>query len=200
MFAGSDGVERTLYYFSTDLSNSGVKASGFLKFCADARARQQPDQERVLSAALRQFHHGARLHPRQQRHHHPGRFRRSAHLLRPEEVALLPVRPLSRPDRRIPRHGTSNPMPSCSRRAEPIDFGIGYRWRTHESNLLLAVKLPADGVTVRRPLRRPIRRPRRRAPRQSRAPPRSAVCSAVAEASSVRAVALPTRCKLSKAR
>ena len=24
----------TLYYFSTDLSNSGVKASGFLKFCA----------------------------------------------------------------------------------------------------------------------------------------------------------------------
>ena len=34
MFAGSDGVEKTLYYFSTDLSNSGVKASGFLKFCA----------------------------------------------------------------------------------------------------------------------------------------------------------------------
>ena len=32
-FAGKDGVERTLYYFSTDLSNSGVKASGFLKFC-----------------------------------------------------------------------------------------------------------------------------------------------------------------------
>ena len=34
IFAGSDGVEKTLYYFSTDLSNSGVKASGFLKFCA----------------------------------------------------------------------------------------------------------------------------------------------------------------------
>src|SRR5262249_57395377 len=26
-------VEKTLYYLSTDLSNSGVKASGFLKFC-----------------------------------------------------------------------------------------------------------------------------------------------------------------------
>ena len=37
IFAGSDGQEKTLYYFSTDLSNSGVKASGFLKFCADAR-------------------------------------------------------------------------------------------------------------------------------------------------------------------
>ena len=34
VFAGSDGVEKTLYYFSTDLSNPSVKASGFLKFCA----------------------------------------------------------------------------------------------------------------------------------------------------------------------
>src|SRR3954464_10581017 len=34
LFAGADGVEKTLYYFSTDLSNPGVKASGFLKFCA----------------------------------------------------------------------------------------------------------------------------------------------------------------------
>src|SRR5260370_1155076 len=33
VFSGSDGVERTLYYFSTDLSNPGVRASGFLKFC-----------------------------------------------------------------------------------------------------------------------------------------------------------------------
>src|SRR6478735_7903374 len=34
IFAGPDGVEKTLYYFSTDLSNSGVKSSGFLKFCS----------------------------------------------------------------------------------------------------------------------------------------------------------------------
>ena len=34
IFAGSDGEERTLYFFSTDLSNSGVRNSGFLKFCA----------------------------------------------------------------------------------------------------------------------------------------------------------------------
>jgi hypothetical protein len=30
------------------------------------------------------------------------------------------------------------------RRAQPMDFGIGYRWRTHESNLLLAVRLGPD--------------------------------------------------------
>ena len=34
VYAGSDGQQKTLYYFSTDLSNPGVKASGFLKFCA----------------------------------------------------------------------------------------------------------------------------------------------------------------------
>ena len=33
VFAGSDGEERTLYYFRTDLSNKGVPNSGFLKFC-----------------------------------------------------------------------------------------------------------------------------------------------------------------------
>src|SRR6201999_3076321 len=33
LFAGKDGAEKTLYYFSTDLSNGGVKSSGFLKFC-----------------------------------------------------------------------------------------------------------------------------------------------------------------------
>jgi len=25
-----------------------------------------------------------------------------------------------------------------------MDFGIGYRWRSHESNLLLSVRLPPD--------------------------------------------------------
>src|SRR6202012_3634742 len=33
LFSGKDGVEKTLYYFSTDLSNCGVRVSGFLKFC-----------------------------------------------------------------------------------------------------------------------------------------------------------------------
>jgi len=37
VFAGSDGVEKTLYYFSTDLSNPGVKASGFLNSARRSR-------------------------------------------------------------------------------------------------------------------------------------------------------------------
>jgi hypothetical protein len=31
-------------------------------------------------------------------------------------------------------------------RAQPIDFGVGYRWRLRDSNLLLATK--GDGKTV----------------------------------------------------
>src|SRR6202043_115028 len=31
------------------------------------------------------------------------------------------------------------------RRSQPMDFGIGYRWRSYESNLLLSVRLPTDG-------------------------------------------------------
>ena len=34
------------------------------------------------------------------------------------------------------------------RRAQPMDFGIGYRWRSYESNLLLSVKLPDDGSAI----------------------------------------------------
>ena len=58
------------------------------------------------------------------------------------------------------------------RRAQPIDFGIGYRWRTHESNLLLSVRLPDDGTASstrrHRPRHRHRRRQRRRRVREDR--------------------------------
>ncbi len=147
LFAGSDGEEKTLYYFSTDLSNSGVKVIGLPEFLRDAGARQQPDQERVVSAAFPQLHHRPRLHSCEQRDHHSGRQRCAAGLLRSEEMAAVPVRPLCRPDRRISRK-TSAGLWRAFRRAQPMDFGIGYRWRSHELNLLLSVKLPSDGTST----------------------------------------------------
>jgi hypothetical protein len=33
-------------------------------------------------------------------------------------------------------------------RAQKIDFGIGYRWRTHETNVLLAQKHPPPAAPV----------------------------------------------------
>ena len=46
-----------------------------------------------------------------------------------------------------------------------MDFGIGYRWRTHESNLLLSVRLPDGGSGRDDVIGRPPPR-RRRAPKK----------------------------------
>ena len=51
----------------------------------------------------------------------------------------MPDRSANSPD------DTSESYAELFRRAQPMDFGIGYRWRTHESNLLLSVRLPDDG-------------------------------------------------------
>ena len=124
-------MEKTLYYFSTDLSNSGVKASGFLKFCATLAPGNS-----LLKSASYLLHSGNFTTVRNFILANSATiiqddfgFRR---LLRPEAMAFLPVRPLCRSDRRIPRK-----IPAVLCRAvqarQPMDFGIGYRWRTHNS-------------------------------------------------------------------
>ena len=61
------------------------------------------------------------------------------------------------------------------RRAQPIDFGIGYRWRTHESNLLLSVKVaegsaPVETTSSADP--QPAPPPRAKKPKPPPQPPR----------------------------
>ena len=143
-FAGSDGLEKTLYYFSTDLSNAGVKASGFLKFCATLA----PGNSLIKSASYLL---------------HSGNFTtvrdflltNSATIIQDDsgiplayystkKWRLFPFgRYLGPIDEFLGRYQDS--YAALFRRAQPIDFGIGYRWRTHESNLLLSVRLPDDG-------------------------------------------------------
>ena len=103
MFAGTDGVEKTLYYFSTDLSNSGVKASGFLKFCSTLAPGNS-----LLKSASYLLHSGNFTTVRDYILANSATIIQDdsgvpLHLLQPEEMALLPVRPLCRTDRRIPR-------------------------------------------------------------------------------------------------
>src|SRR5438128_4750743 len=143
-FAGSDGLEKTLYYFSTDLSNSGVKASGFLKFCATLA----PGNSLIKSASYLL---------------HSGNFTTVRDYILANSATVI------QDDSGIPLHYYSprkwrffpfghyaGPIAEFAgryqqsyaelfRRAQPMDFGIGYRWRTHESNLLLSVRLPDDG-------------------------------------------------------
>jgi hypothetical protein len=140
-FAGSDGEERTLYFFSTDLSNSGVRSSGFLKFCATLA----PGNSLIKSASYLL---------------HSGNFStvrdfllaNSATIIQddsgipfgdydPKKWRLFPFGRYAGPIREFP--GRYQPKyAELFRRSQPLDFGIGYRWRSYESNLLLSIKVP----------------------------------------------------------
>ncbi len=144
-FAGGDGVERTLYYFSTDLSNSGVRNSGFLKFCETLA----PGNSLIKSASYLL---------------HTGNFTTVRNFLLANSATVIQDDsgiPLADYDSRKWRFfpfgryaGPIDKFPNTYqpayaelfRRSQPMDFGIGYRWRSFESNLLLSVRLPSDGT------------------------------------------------------
>jgi hypothetical protein len=180
MFAGDDGVERTLYYFSTDLSNSGVRASGFLKFCATLA----PGDSLIKSASYLL---------------HAGNFSTVRDFLLTNSATIIQDDsgiPLADYD---PRKWKFSPFGRYAgpigefpgryqeayaelfRHSQPMDFGIGYRWRSYESNLLLSVRQPSDGSapaeakssdatsSAEPPQHSPPRRPRR--PRPAEPPP-----------------------------
>ena len=142
-FAGSDGVERVLYFFSTDLSNSGVRSSGFLKFCATLA----PGDSLIKSASYLL---------------HAGNFSAVRDFLLANSATIIQDDsgiPLAAFDRRkwsfVPFGRYAGPIDKFPgryqpeyaelfRRSRPIDFGIGYRWRAFETNLLLSVRRPLD--------------------------------------------------------
>jgi hypothetical protein len=147
VFAGSDGVEKTLYYFSTDLSDSGVRASGFLKFCATLA----PGNSLIKSASYLL---------------HSGNFStvrdfilaNSATIIQddsgvpltyysPKKWRFFPFGRYAGPIGEFPGRYQQS-YAELFGRAQPMDFGIGYRWRSYESNLLLSVRLPDDGSVV----------------------------------------------------
>jgi hypothetical protein len=144
MFAGSDGVEKTLYYFSTDLSNSGVKSSGFLKFC-EALA---PGNSLLKSASYL-------MYSRNFTTVRDFLLANSAAVIQddsgiplayynPKKWSFFPFGRYAGPIDKFP--GTyQGQYAELFRRSQPMDFGIGYRWRSRESNLLLSVRRPADG-------------------------------------------------------
>jgi hypothetical protein len=141
-FAGGDGAERTLYYFSTDLSNPGVRSSGFLKFCSTLA----PGNSLIKSASYLL---------------HSGNFTTVRDYLLLNSATIIQDDsgiPLAYYDTRkwrfFPFGRYNGPIAEFPgryqeqyaelfRRAQPMDFGIGYRWRTHDSNLLLSVRLAA---------------------------------------------------------
>jgi len=143
-FAGSDGVEKTLYFFSTDLSNSSARVSGFPKFCETLA----PGDSLLKSASYLL---------------HAGNFsvvrdfllNNSATIIQDDSGIPLanydarkwkfsPFGRYAGPISEFPGRYQSK-YAELFERSQPMDFGIGYRWRSHESNLLLSVRLPSDG-------------------------------------------------------
>jgi len=170
VFSGNDGQPKTLYYFSTDLSNPGVRASGFLKFCETLG----PGNSLIKSASYLM---------------HSGNFStvrnfllaHSATIIQddsgipiadydPRKWRLFPFGRYAGPIDKFP--GTYQAgYAELFHRAQPMDFGIGYRWRSHESNLLLAVRAASDDAGGADTMSAaPSAEPAPPRPRRSRAP------------------------------
>lgn len=138
---GEAGEPQTLYYFSTDVSNGGVKNSGFLKFCETLA----PGDAFVKSASYLM---------------HSDSFSDVREFLLTRASVILqddtgvPVRYFKKEDWELRPFGRYlGPIPLFSGRyqtqlselfrkgrATPIEFGVGYRWQPNESNLLLATR------------------------------------------------------------
>jgi hypothetical protein len=143
IFAGSDGVERTLYYFSTDLSNDSVRRSGFLKFCATLA----PGNSLIKSASYL-------LSARNFTVVRDFLLANSATVIQddsgiplanynPAAWRFFPFGRYAGPIAKFPGKYQSK-YAELFQHSQPIDFGIGYRWRSFESNLLLSVKVASD--------------------------------------------------------
>jgi hypothetical protein len=141
--AGEGAKPQTLYYFSTDLANEGVKSSGFLAFCARLGVADS-----LLKSASYLPYSGNFSVVRSFLLDHSATvlqddsgipvsyFDRKKWQLQPFGRYIGPIDVF--PGRYQPQ------LADLYRRDRPIplDFGIGYRWRTNESNLLLAKRIP----------------------------------------------------------
>jgi hypothetical protein len=142
VFSGREGRMQTLYYFRTDLSDQGLNRSGFLKFCerlgiSDAFIKSA---SYLLHAdgfgRLRGFLLERTRALVQDDTGIPVRY------FKPDEWRLRPFGTYLRPISVFGSYTYQKGLIDVYRRtkAPPLDFGVGYRWRPHESNLLLALK------------------------------------------------------------
>ena len=156
MLATGNGPPQTLYYFRTDVSNGGVNASGFLKFAATLG-----NGNGLLKSASYLMHSGNFTQVRDFVLEHSqsivqddsgiplAAFKPDVWDFQPFGAYLGPIGVF--PGRGQPRLGEL----FRKAKAPPLDFGIGYRHRGHDSNLLLAVRKEPLKLGHRRPPSRP---------------------------------------------
>jgi hypothetical protein len=132
------GPSQTLYYFSTNLANNGFKKSGFEQFCDELG-----EGFALMKSASYLLHSGGFSDVR------TFLLKKSAAIV--QDDTGIPLRFFG-PDWQLRPFGRYlGPISLFARNYQPglaqlfrhggaIDFGVGYRWRPNESNLLLAVK------------------------------------------------------------
>jgi hypothetical protein len=140
-FAGSDGREQTLYYFSTNLSNKGVRASPFLKFCG-----QLGTGDSFIKSASYLLHGGDFSEVRNFLLDHSAAILQDdtgvpVILFKPEQWALQPFGTYTSPIGMF-RGNYQSKLRGLYQTGKPIpiNFGVGYKFKVNQSNLLLAVK------------------------------------------------------------
>jgi hypothetical protein len=133
--------QQTLYYFSTDVSDSGVKNSGFLKF-VDSFGKG----DALFKAASYLPHSGGFSQVRDFIVNHAEYVVQDDSgipvvYFKPDQWTLQPFGRYLGPIALFPgRHQPRLAEIYHRGPAKPIDWGMGYRWRVNESNVLLAVR------------------------------------------------------------
>jgi hypothetical protein len=169
LFADRDGQQKTLYYFSTDLSNAGFRNSSFLKFCETLA----PGNSLIKSASYLLY--GAHFSTVRE-----FLLANSATIVQDDsgiplayydrrKWGLFPFGRYLGPIEKFPGRYQAD-YAELFRRSQPIEFGIGYRWRPLESNVLLSVRRASDETAhldATPPVQAPRQRPRPPAPQRS---------------------------------
>ncbi len=151
VFSDGFGAKKTLYYFSTNLADDSIGRTGFLQFCA----KLGPADSLIKSASyLLQT----------------GHFNKVRNFLLEQSATILqddtgiPIADFNARVWRFQAFGRyvgplniygatyQARMGELFRTAIPIDFGVGYRWRINESNLVLAQKIGSGGSALAPPL------------------------------------------------
>lgn len=138
-FKDDKGKARELFYFQTDLSNGGLKASGFRAFC-DALG----PADLLVKSASYLLHNGSFSIARNYL------LKRGVVLV--EDASGIPLRNIPRKEWELRPFGRyagpislfsgryQRDMAQLFRKAKPHKFGIGYRFRRGETHVLLAIK------------------------------------------------------------
>jgi hypothetical protein len=143
VFSDGSGPKQTLYYFGTNIADGSIEHSGFLAFCK----KLGPADSFIKSASYLL---------------HTGGFNKVRNMLLEQSATILQddsgiplayfdphqwrLQPFGRyvgPLNIFGRSYQQNLAALFAKSAIPIDFGIGYRFRQNESNLLLAQRTSA---------------------------------------------------------